>query len=153
MADRPTQDRTEKATPKRRQDARKKGRVAQSREIPSVMILLMSLGVFFFGGSWMFWNLSGFLSDSLRSAALFKLVDVDSAGIFLIDTFQIIFKILLPLMIVVFVAGLAGNVAQFGFKDHANKQRRHDGNNQAGSKFFAQWRAAANQPPGIKAVP
>ena len=50
MADRPNQDKTEKATPKRRQDARKKGQVAQSRELPSVMILMMSLGVFFFGG-------------------------------------------------------------------------------------------------------
>jgi flagellar biosynthetic protein FlhB len=115
MADQPTQDRTEKATPKRRQDARNKGQVAQSREIPSVMILLMSLGVFFFGGGWMFWNLSGFLSDSLRGAALFQLVDAESAGIFFINTFRMIFKILLPLMLVVFVAGLVGNVAQFGF--------------------------------------
>ena len=79
------------------------------------MILMMSLGVFFFGGGWMFLNLAGFMGDALRSAALFRLADAESAGIFLIDTFRITFKILLPLMLVVFVAGMAGNVAQFGF--------------------------------------
>ncbi len=115
MADRPNQDRTEKATPKRRQDARKKGQVAQSREIPSVMILMLSLGVFFFGGGWMFWNLSSYMADALRGAAFYQLTDADSVGTLLIDTFRIVFKILSPLMLVVFVAGLAGNVAQFGF--------------------------------------
>ncbi len=115
MADRPNQDRTEQATPKRRQDARKKGQVAQSREIPSVVILLMSLGVFFFGGSWMFWNLSGYMADSLKGAALFQLADVDSAAMLFVETFRIILRILLPLLLTVFVAGLAGNVGQFGF--------------------------------------
>mgnify|MGYP000606218779 CR=1 FL=1 len=50
-------DRTEKPTAKKLEDARKKGQVAQSLEIPSVMILMMSLGVFFFAGSWMFWKI------------------------------------------------------------------------------------------------
>jgi flagellar biosynthetic protein FlhB len=53
------QEKTEKATPKRRADARKKGQVAQSREVPSVLILLTALGVFFFSGAWMFWSLAG----------------------------------------------------------------------------------------------
>ena len=46
-------DRTEKPTPKKLEDARKKGQVAQSREIPSAMILMTSLAVFFFGGQTM----------------------------------------------------------------------------------------------------
>jgi flagellar biosynthetic protein FlhB len=41
------QERTEKATPKRRRDARKKGQVAQSRELSSVMILMTALGFFY----------------------------------------------------------------------------------------------------------
>ena len=48
MAEAGFQEKTEKATPKRRADARKKGQVAQSREVPSVLILLAALGVFFF---------------------------------------------------------------------------------------------------------
>jgi flagellar biosynthesis protein FlhB len=46
MAEASAQERTEKATPKRRQEARKKGQVAQSREIPSVMILMTAFGTF-----------------------------------------------------------------------------------------------------------
>jgi flagellar biosynthetic protein FlhB len=115
MAENSYQDRTEKATPKRRQDARKKGQVAQSREIPSVLILMMSLGVFFFAGSWMFWNLAGFMSDTLRSSAQLLIADIPDATVFVLQTARAIFKILLPLLLVVFVAGLAGNVAQSGF--------------------------------------
>ena len=50
------QERTEKATPKRRQESRRKGQVAQSRELPSVLILMTALGFFYFAGSWMFWE-------------------------------------------------------------------------------------------------
>ncbi len=46
------QEKTEKATSKKRQDARKKGQVAQSREISSAMILMVSLGFFYFAGGW-----------------------------------------------------------------------------------------------------
>ena len=45
MADTTGQDRTERATGKRRQEARKRGQVALSREIPSTLILMTVLGV------------------------------------------------------------------------------------------------------------
>jgi len=86
MAENSYQDRTEKATPKRRQDARKKGQVAQSREVPSVMILLMSLGVFFLPGNWMFWNLAGYMSDALSSSAQFLITDIPDATVFVFQT-------------------------------------------------------------------
>ncbi len=44
------QERTEKATPKRKQEARKKGQVAQSKEISSAMILMVCMAFFYFGG-------------------------------------------------------------------------------------------------------
>ena len=43
------QEKTEKATPKKRQDARKKGQVAKSQELASVAVLSASLVVFYFG--------------------------------------------------------------------------------------------------------
>lgn len=115
MAENSLQDRTEKATPKRRQDARKKGQVAQSREVSSVMILLMSLGVFSLGGSWMFWNLAGYMGDALRTAAQAQIADIPAATVFLIQVARIVFKVLLPLLLVVVVAGVAGNILQSGF--------------------------------------
>ena len=54
MAEAAAQEKTEKATPRRRQDARKKGQVAQSKEISSVLILMTTMGVFYFAGSWIF---------------------------------------------------------------------------------------------------
>ena len=64
MAETSGQEKTEPATPKKRQDARKKGQVAQSREISSAMILMVSLGFFYFAGSWMFLNLSELITGA-----------------------------------------------------------------------------------------
>ena len=54
MADGQDQEKTERATPKKKEEAREKGQIAQSREIPSVMVLLSALSVFYFAGGWMF---------------------------------------------------------------------------------------------------
>ena len=66
MAEKSFQERTEKATPKRRQDSRRKGRVAKSREIPSVMILITSLGVFFFAGASVFHKMTAFAGQMFQ---------------------------------------------------------------------------------------
>ena len=39
MAEASFEERTEQATPRRREEAKKKGQVARSKEIPSVLIL------------------------------------------------------------------------------------------------------------------
>jgi flagellar biosynthetic protein FlhB len=43
MAEQGDSERTEDATPQRREDFRKRGQVAQSREVGSVLVLLSSL--------------------------------------------------------------------------------------------------------------
>lgn len=51
MADKPAQERTERATPKRLQQAREKGQVARSRELTTMVVLLVSAaGLFLIGG-------------------------------------------------------------------------------------------------------
>ncbi|MBW2615691.1 MAG: EscU/YscU/HrcU family type III secretion system export apparatus switch protein, partial [Deltaproteobacteria bacterium] len=54
MAEKSFEDKTEKATPKKRQEARKKGEVAKSRELPSVAVLLASLVALTIFGSYMY---------------------------------------------------------------------------------------------------
>lgn len=115
MADKPFQEKTEPATPKKREDARKKGQVAQSREIPSVFILLSALSVFYFAGGWMF----GQLTDIMR--AVFQQVGHWQPGVenlhhLFWQLFQKVMLLLSPLLVVVAVAGIAGNVSQFGFQ-------------------------------------
>lgn len=108
------QEKTEPATPKKRQEARKKGQVAQSREIPSVAVLLAALTVFYFGGSWMFGQLMEITRYILRQVASIHL-GVESAHTLMFILFQRIMLLLAPLMLFVAAAGVASNVAQFGF--------------------------------------
>ena len=73
MAKETGQEKTEKPTPRKLQKAREKGNVAKSAEIPSVLILLSALGVFMFAGSWMLWNLSGFMGGILQKVGVLQL--------------------------------------------------------------------------------
>jgi flagellar biosynthetic protein FlhB len=115
MSERSDQEKTEQPTPKRLQEARKKGQVAQSKEVSSALILLTSLGGFLFAGSWMFWSLSGFMRRIFQNLGTFRLHDVSTVSAFLLEIFEQIFLILMPLMLVVFVAGIAANIFQIGF--------------------------------------
>jgi flagellar biosynthesis protein FlhB len=54
-------ERTEKATPKRRTEARKKGQVAKSREISSIFVLIAAIGVLFFLSSYCYQQLSSLM--------------------------------------------------------------------------------------------
>jgi flagellar biosynthetic protein FlhB len=109
------QEKTEQPTSKRLQDARKKGQVAQSKEVSSALILLTSLGVFLFTGSWMFWSLSGFMRGIYQNLGAFRLQDIATATSFLFEILEYIFIILMPFMLVLLVAGIAANIFQFGF--------------------------------------
>jgi flagellar biosynthetic protein FlhB len=115
MAEDQHQDRTEKPTPKRKQDARRKGQVAQSKEVAGVLILMLSLTLFTLAGAWMFAYLSQYLRGAFETIASAKIHEPAGAEVLLIQTAGIIFKLTLPVMGLALVAGLAGNVAQFGF--------------------------------------
>ena len=109
------QEKTEPATPKRREEARQKGQVALSREIPSVAILLMSLGVFSIAGSWMFGRLSNVMRHIFQNAWSAQHMDNLFVSNILSGVADQAFTILMPLMGAVLVAGVAAHVAQFGF--------------------------------------
>jgi flagellar biosynthetic protein FlhB len=112
------QERTEKATPKRRQEARKKGQVARSIEIPSVLILMTTLGFFYFAGSWMFWNLSEFFSGVYQKIDTIRFDATSDVTAFWMDIFKKMFSVLTPFFVPIVIAGLVGNVFQVGFEIH-----------------------------------
>jgi flagellar biosynthesis protein FlhB len=66
-------ERTEKATPKRRSEARKKGQVAKSREISSVLVLLAGLVALFFLGSYYYQQLSTLMVQFFENAGNFSI--------------------------------------------------------------------------------
>jgi flagellar biosynthetic protein FlhB len=108
-------DRTEKPTPKKLADARKKGQVAQSREIPSAMILLAALGFFYFGGDLMFRRLEGLIVGSYRQLNDAVLQDAGTASALAHWCFDQVIVILMPIMVILMAVGILANVSQFGF--------------------------------------
>ncbi len=108
-------DRTEKPTPKKLADARKKGQVAQSREIPSAMILLASLGFFYFAGGFMFQRLEGLIAGSYLQLNDPVLQNALSASALARWCFDEVLVILMPIMLTLMVVGILANVSQFGF--------------------------------------
>ena len=97
MAETAAQEKTEKATPRRRRDARKKGQVAQSKEISSVLILMTTMGVFYFAGSWMFYNFSGIFTGIYENIGTMPLNNASEAEIILHTVFDYLFSILVPI--------------------------------------------------------
>ncbi|HHW47822.1 MAG TPA: flagellar biosynthesis protein FlhB [Clostridiaceae bacterium] len=110
------ENKTEKATPKKRQEARKKGHVFQSREITSAILLLVVFTALrIFGGS-MYNELKVFTETTLTGYQRDNLL-------FTIDGFTKLFnsitmtviKMSAPLFLVALVASLAACYAQVGF--------------------------------------
>lgn len=114
MANDSSQDKTEQPTGKKLGDARKKGNVPQSKEVPSVLILSGGMGVLFFGGSWMLDRLIAIMRGIYQGAGVFQVAPENIHTMFW-DLFTKSVVILIPLMLVVMTLGVVGNVAQFGF--------------------------------------
>ena len=113
------QERTEKATAKKRKEARKKGQVAQSREISSAMILMTALGFFYFAGSWLFWSLSEIITGVYQNIATLRLAKVSDASAFSLEVLYQFLALLLPFLLPIAVVGFIANVMQVGFQIHA----------------------------------
>ena len=120
MANESAADRTEKATPKRKEKALEEGQVALSQEVNSALVLAMAFSLLFVFAPFM----GNILNDNARylfsQSHIFlvdnplALVDIASAN------FTVIIKALAPLMGIVMVTGFLANVLQVGW--HVNIQ-------------------------------
>jgi flagellar biosynthetic protein FlhB len=113
MAEESSQEKTEEATPKRREEARNKGQVARSSELSSVAILMS--GVLALGGlgSYMYSKLSFFMVDVLSNAVFIELTPINIAGV-LETWFNHYVLIVGPLIVLLVLAALLVNYAQVG---------------------------------------
>ena len=109
-------EKTEKATPKKRRDARKKGQVLKSAEVNTAVLTVSMFIVLFAVGGWMVGNLSGLLTYFLGNigAAREPLTDADITMNITRAIWEFLW-ILLPIMAVALVMGILANVAQIGF--------------------------------------
>ena len=108
------QEKTEKATPKRRSEARQKGQVARSREVSSVAVLGVALILFYFAGAWLIDQLGREVSTSIGGIATRARQDADMASWALQAGWGYL-RLILPIMGAVALAAILVNLLQVGF--------------------------------------
>lgn len=110
------EDKTEKATPKKRQDARKKGQVFQSREITSSALLLFLFLALRVLGNSIYKQLSGFITKTVTEyTAIDKLYMPDIIKKSFTDGIIVFLSVAGPLFAVAIITVYVLGYAQVGF--------------------------------------
>lgn len=114
MAEKSFEEKTEQPTPKKREEVRRKGQVAKSRELPSIAVLLSGLLMLAACASYMYKQMETVLTRTLSG---FPGQDVNTLDVMTFAkeiTAQFILLVA-PVMAAVFVAALLANIVQVGF--------------------------------------
>ena len=114
MAEESFEDKTEKATPKKREEARKKGEVAKSRELPSVAVLLASLITLTIFGSYMYTHIQAIMRGSF-SLPILKDLNIPDFMVFAEKMITLFILTLSPLLAAIFITAVLSNIMQVGF--------------------------------------
>ncbi len=107
-------EKTEKATPKKRQDTRQKGQTAKSQDVNTAISLLSVFGFLMFFSS----NVGQVVMDIFRRTfSQYMLMDLTAENLHQIglDLILGVAVLLGPIMLVALVAGLGANLLQVGF--------------------------------------
>ncbi len=107
------QERTEQATPKRREEARKKGQVPKSRELASVAVLLSGLFTLYWGGAFFMTRMDRMLIYYLENLHSFPVTLAGVKSLGLTGLIQMS-EILAPLLMVITVIAILSNFLQVG---------------------------------------
>lgn len=108
------QDKTEPATPKKKEEARKKGQVAKSREISSITVLASGTIYMFFSAKDMTLKLGSNIKQSFLTIPQMVSDDHNFSALLSQDIERYLY-IILPIMIVLFVVAILANFLQTGF--------------------------------------
>jgi flagellar biosynthesis protein FlhB len=114
MADESFQDKTEQATPKKKEDAKEKGQVAKSKEIPSVAVLAAGAIYMYFNAGSLTQKLGENIRQTFTSIPQFATGDFSSPA-FMSQTISNFLGLILPIMIVLVIVSLLANFIQTGF--------------------------------------
>jgi len=113
MAEETFQERTEQATPKRREEARKKGQVAKSRELASVAVLLSGLFTLYWGNTFFMTRLTSMVHYYLAHLHSIH-IGVDNLQAVALLGMKQYFVFLLPLLLVITAVAILSNYLQVG---------------------------------------
>ncbi|MFQ5692170.1 MAG: flagellar biosynthesis protein FlhB [Nitrospinota bacterium] len=113
MPENDQQEKTEPASPKRREEARESGKVAKSQEVGSVVILMGALLVFYFSANFMLTGAGDLMSRFFRGLARVELDRSSLLSLLYAALWQMSY-ILGPFFLATVVFALVANVAQVG---------------------------------------
>lgn len=102
-------EKTEKATPKKLRDARKKGQVAKSQDFPSAFTFVTSIVTTLYLSHYIFENIGTFIITCFRGAKDDDQI-IGKVGGYLEEAFMVIFNVSIPIGILV---GLVGVITNF----------------------------------------
>ncbi|MHB9030098.1 MAG: EscU/YscU/HrcU family type III secretion system export apparatus switch protein, partial [Candidatus Latescibacterota bacterium] len=113
MAEDAGQEKTEQATPKRREEARKRGQVARSVEVNSALMLLVGFGVLMIFRKHFTGRMMSSTREILSRGHTYQLDFTGVQHLFL-ALIQDFFILIMPLLAAMFIAGILVNVLQVG---------------------------------------
>ncbi|MBO8155222.1 MAG: flagellar biosynthesis protein FlhB [Bacillaceae bacterium] len=108
------QEKTEKATPKKRRDSRKKGQVAKSQDVNTAILLLMVFILLLFMGQFLNRSFTGIYVNSFTEY-IHQDLTIPVLQDILLETTAETLKVLAPIMAAAIVAGVGANLLQIGF--------------------------------------
>ena len=107
------QEKTEEATGKRRDDFRKKGQVAQSKEVGTAALMTFSLLLWSFYARFFWADLSQMVDSMLRMAAHFEVTSLSVVKL-LWEMVALLGKLLWPVFMLTLVVGFLASFIQVG---------------------------------------
>ncbi|WNS77190.1 flagellar biosynthesis protein FlhB [Bacillus sp. DTU_2020_1000418_1_SI_GHA_SEK_038] len=107
-------EKTEKATPKKRQDSRKKGQVAKSQDVNTAVVLLGVFLFLLFAGSYLKDIVFYIMTHTFNQLMLMELTEANIQIVFLAILKELVL-FLGPIMLVAMLSGIVSNYAQVGF--------------------------------------
>ncbi len=114
MAEKPAQEKTEQPTPKRLQQAREKGQVARSRELTTMVVLMVSAACLIMIGENIISGLLGVMHDGFEVRRS-DLMDANMAPVMLQQALGGAVLALLPFLLIVLAAALIAPLALSGW--------------------------------------
>ncbi|MCH1429822.1 MAG: type III secretion system export apparatus subunit SctU [Chlamydiales bacterium] len=105
-------EKTEKPTPKKLRDARNKGQVAKSQDMPSAFTFITALSIILFSGGFIFKHLSAYNNTVFKQVSSHELTTVIPQLMY--AAIDVILTVSLPIAAAVAVVGVATNVAVVG---------------------------------------
>ena len=106
-------EKSEKATPKKLRDARKKGQVAKAQDFPSALTFIVSIAATILSGSYLYEQLSTYLISTFKRSAT-EIDLANRAGSYLSEAITVIMNCTWPVLVITVCVGVMTNFLLVG---------------------------------------